>query len=105
MEAPEVWYGEVLPYSTSRGASTGQRAISVTGVFRGARRGSRLAELPLDREIVAYCRGPFCLLSDEAVRLLGARGYRVRKISDGVSEWQAAGMPLEGAGSRGEKAA
>jgi rhodanese-related sulfurtransferase/DNA-binding transcriptional ArsR family regulator len=66
---------------------------------------SRLAELPLDREIVAYCRGPFCLLSDEAVRLLGARGYRVRKISDGVSEWQAAGMPLEVAGSRGEKAA
>ncbi|MBD5803826.1 HTH-type transcriptional repressor CzrA [Azoarcus sp. Aa7] len=64
---------------------------------------SRLAELPLDREIVAYCRGPFCLLSDEAVRVLGARGYRARKISDGVSEWQAAGMPLEG--SCGEAAA
>lgn len=66
---------------------------------------SRLAELPLDREIVAYCRGPFCLLSDEAVRVLGARGYRVRKISDGVSEWQAAGMPLERAGCQREKAA
>jgi rhodanese-related sulfurtransferase/DNA-binding transcriptional ArsR family regulator len=57
----------------------------------------RLGELPTDREIVAYCRGPFCLLSDEAVALLGARGYRVRKIADGVSEWQAAGLPLEGA--------
>lgn len=55
----------------------------------------RLAELPSDLEIVAYCRGPFCLLSDEAVALLAAKGYRVRKIPDGVSEWQAAGFPLE----------
>ena len=55
----------------------------------------RLSELPVDKEIVAYCRGPFCLLSDEAVALLTARGYQVRKISDGVSEWQAAGLPVE----------
>lgn len=55
----------------------------------------RLAELPRDKEIVAYCRGPFCLLSDEAVTLLTAQGYRVRKLPDGVSEWQAAGLPLE----------
>ncbi len=54
----------------------------------------RLAELPIDREIVAYCRGPFCLLSDQAVSLLTERGYRARKIRDGVSEWQAAGLPL-----------
>jgi rhodanese-related sulfurtransferase len=54
----------------------------------------RLAELPRDREIVAYCRGPFCLLSDEAVTLLQARGYRVRKMLDGVSEWRAAGLPV-----------
>lgn len=55
----------------------------------------RLHELPRERDIVAYCRGPFCLLSDEAVKLLAARGYRVRKISDGVAEWQAAGLPVE----------
>lgn len=55
----------------------------------------RLAELPRDKEIVAYCRGPFCLLSDDAVALLGAEGFRVRKIRDGVSEWAAAGLPLE----------
>ena len=54
-----------------------------------------LASLPRDKEIVAYCRGPFCLLSDEAVALLQVRGYRARKVSDGVSEWQAAGLPLE----------
>lgn len=58
----------------------------------------RLAELPVDREIVAYCRGPFCLWSDEAVALLSARGYRVRKILDGVSEWQAAGLSVEAPG-------
>jgi rhodanese-related sulfurtransferase/DNA-binding transcriptional ArsR family regulator len=55
----------------------------------------RLQELPLDKEIIAYCRGPFCLLSDEAVVLLAAKGYRVRKISDGIHEWQAAGLPIE----------
>jgi rhodanese-related sulfurtransferase/DNA-binding transcriptional ArsR family regulator len=54
----------------------------------------RLAELPRDVEIVAYCRGPFCLMSDEAVKLLRERGYRARKSFDGVSEWQAAGLPL-----------
>ena len=56
----------------------------------------RLAELPIGKDIVAYCRGPFCLLSDEAVTLLAARGYQVRKITDGVSEWQAAGLPVTG---------
>lgn len=55
----------------------------------------RLSELPADKDIVAYCRGPFCLLSDEAVALLSGKGYRVRKILDGVSEWQAAGLPVE----------
>lgn len=54
----------------------------------------RLSELPRDVEIVAYCRGPFCLMSDEAVKLLREHGYRARKSFDGVSEWQAAGLPL-----------
>lgn len=54
----------------------------------------RLAELPRDAEIVAYCRGPFCLMSDEAVKLLREHGYRARKSFDGVSEWQAAGLPI-----------
>lgn len=54
----------------------------------------RLAELPRDKEIVAYCRGPFCLMSDEAVTLLRQRGFVARKSLDGVSEWQAAGLPV-----------
>jgi len=55
----------------------------------------RLAELPRDVEIVAYCRGPFCLMSDEAVKLLREHGYSARKTFDGVSEWQAAGLPVK----------
>jgi rhodanese-related sulfurtransferase/DNA-binding transcriptional ArsR family regulator len=54
----------------------------------------RLSELPKRRQIVAYCRGPFCMLSDEALKLLRARGYKASKILDGVSEWAAAGLPL-----------
>lgn len=55
----------------------------------------RLAELPKNKEIVAYCRGPFCLMSNEAADLLRKRGYKVSKISDGVAEWAAAGLPVE----------
>jgi len=55
----------------------------------------RLAELPRRRAIVAYCRGPFCMLSDEALKLLQAKGYKAKKILDGVGEWRAAGLPLE----------
>lgn len=54
----------------------------------------RLAELPRDREIVAYCRGPFCLFSEEAVQLLRAHGLQANKMLDGVSEWRSAGLPL-----------
>lgn len=54
----------------------------------------RLAELPTDREVVAYCRGPYCLLSDEALTLLLARGFRARRLSEGLPEWRAAGYPI-----------
>ena len=55
----------------------------------------RLAELPADQEIVAYCRGPWCVLSFEAVALLRQRGYRVRRLEDGFPEWKMAGLPVE----------
>jgi rhodanese-related sulfurtransferase len=54
----------------------------------------RLAELPADREIVAYCRGPWCVLSFEAVALLRRRGYRARRLEDGFPEWKTAGLPI-----------
>lgn len=53
----------------------------------------RLAELPPDQEIVAYCRGPWCVLSFEAVALLRQRGYRARRLEDGFPEWKTAGLP------------
>lgn len=55
----------------------------------------RLSELPKDIEIVAYCRGPFCLFADEAAALLKQHGHQVSKLMDGVSEWQAAGFTVQ----------
>jgi rhodanese-related sulfurtransferase len=52
---------------------------------------SRLAELPPDREVVAYCRGPFCAYAHEAVRLLQADGRRARRLQEGWPEWRLAG--------------
>ncbi|HEX5568145.1 MAG TPA: metalloregulator ArsR/SmtB family transcription factor [Streptomyces sp.] len=55
----------------------------------------RLAELPADREVVAYCRGPYCVLAHDAVRLLTAHGRRARRAVDGVPQWRLAGLPVE----------
>ncbi|WP_111414015.1 ArsR/SmtB family transcription factor [Billgrantia lactosivorans] len=51
-------------------------------------------KLPKDREIVAYCRGPYCVLSHEAVQRLRQLGYRVRRFEEGYPEWKAAGLPI-----------
>jgi len=53
----------------------------------------RLAELAPDREIVAYCRGAWCVLSFEAVAALRRRGYQARRLEDGFPEWKVAGLP------------
>lgn len=55
----------------------------------------RLGELRQDREVVAYCRGPYCVLSFEAVAALRTRGFLVRRLEDGYPEWKAAGLPVE----------
>jgi ArsR family transcriptional regulator len=55
----------------------------------------RLSELPRDQEIVAYCRGPYCVLSFEAVAALRVHGFNVRRLAEGFPEWKAAGRPLE----------
>ena len=54
----------------------------------------RLAELPRDREVVAYCRGPYCVLAVEAVRLLRAHGFRAVRLEDGVPDWRARGFDV-----------
>jgi rhodanese-related sulfurtransferase/DNA-binding transcriptional ArsR family regulator len=55
---------------------------------------ARLGELHPKQEIVAYCRGPYCVLSYEAVAKLRARGFKVRRLEDGLPEWRAAGLPV-----------
>jgi rhodanese-related sulfurtransferase/biotin operon repressor len=54
----------------------------------------RLAELDPDQEIVAYCRGAYCVLSYEAVARLRTRGFKARRMEDGLPEWRAAGLPV-----------
>jgi len=56
---------------------------------------ARLAEIDRSQEIVAYCRGPYCVLSYEAVAELRKKGFKARRLEDGFPEWRAAGLPVE----------
>jgi rhodanese-related sulfurtransferase len=55
---------------------------------------ARLADLPRDQEIVAYCRGPYCVLAAQAVALLREHGFHVVRLEDGVADWRAQGLPI-----------
>lgn len=55
---------------------------------------ARLSELDPAQEIVAYCRGPYCVLSYEAVAALRTKGFKARRLEDGLPEWRAAGLPI-----------
>jgi len=57
--------------------------------------------LPRNKEIVAYCRGPYCVLAFEAVSRLRALGYRARRLEDGFPEWKTAGLPVEAIAAEG----
>jgi rhodanese-related sulfurtransferase len=69
------------------GHITGARSLPIAELQR------RLRELPDDREIVAYCRGPYCVYADDAVRYLRREGYRATRLEDGFPEWRRAGLP------------
>jgi rhodanese-related sulfurtransferase/DNA-binding transcriptional ArsR family regulator len=56
---------------------------------------ARLSELPQDKEIVAYCRGPYCVFADEAVALLRSNGYSAHRLEQGLPDWRALGLPVE----------
>jgi len=56
---------------------------------------SRLQDLPRDADVVAYCRGPYCVYADEAVRMLRRRGQRAARLEDGYPEWARAELPVE----------
>jgi rhodanese-related sulfurtransferase/biotin operon repressor len=55
---------------------------------------TRLEELPQEKEIVAYCRGPYCVFADEAVSLLRAHGYHAHRLEQGLPDWRALGLPV-----------
>ncbi len=55
---------------------------------------ARLHVLPMDQEVVAYCRGPYCAFADRAVEVLAALGYRARRLATGFPDWRAAGLPV-----------
>jgi rhodanese-related sulfurtransferase len=77
------------------GHIAGARSVPVEELKR------RLRDIPQGGEVVAYCRGPYCVFADEAVAALRARGYRAKRLTDGFPDWKAKGFPVEvgGAGS------
>ncbi|MEX2557914.1 MAG: metalloregulator ArsR/SmtB family transcription factor [Actinomycetota bacterium] len=70
------------------GHIAGARSIPVLELSR------RLREVPKTKEIVAYCRGRYCVFADDAVRLLRRKGYRALRLEDGFPEWHAQGLPV-----------
>lgn len=77
---PEVEYAEAhLPHA---------RSMPVDELKK------RIAELPKDIPVVAYCRGPFCLMAKDSVELLRKKGYQAFHLTDGVAEWRARGLPV-----------
>ena len=76
------------PAEFASGHITGSRSVPVAELRR------HLRALPKDVEVVAYCRGPYCVYADEAVRELARKGFRARRLIDGFPEWQRAGLPV-----------
>jgi rhodanese-related sulfurtransferase len=71
------------------GHIAGARSIPI------AQLAARMKDLPDDLEVIAYCRGPYCVFADDAVRLLRGRGRRARRLSEGYPEWHRARLPVE----------
>jgi rhodanese-related sulfurtransferase/DNA-binding MarR family transcriptional regulator len=71
------------------GHIAGARSVPVEELSR------RLTGVSKESEVVAYCRGPYCVFADDAVRILSKRGYRVSRLEDGFPEWRDAGLPVD----------
>ncbi len=76
------------PPEFASGHISGARSIPIDDL------GAQIRSLPDRVEVVAYCRGPFCVFADDAVRLLRRRGRPARRLEDGYPEWRAAGLPI-----------
>jgi rhodanese-related sulfurtransferase len=71
------------------GHIAGARSIPIAELSR------RLKDVPKKSQVIAYCRGPYCVFADDAVRTLRRRGYRAVRLEDGFPEWRDAGLPVE----------
>lgn len=81
---------DVRPEAEYRsGHITGAASLPVEEITR------RLREIPKDRQVVAYCRGPYCVYADDAVRALRKHGYQAARLDDGYPEWARAGLPVD----------
>ncbi|MBW4047921.1 MAG: metalloregulator ArsR/SmtB family transcription factor [Proteobacteria bacterium] len=90
VRAGEVVLLDVRPESEYRTAHIpGARSVPLDELE------ARIQELPQDKDVIAYCRGPFCVMSEAAVTLLAQHGLSARKVAEGVPEWKAAGLPIE----------
>jgi rhodanese-related sulfurtransferase len=90
IETGDVILIDVRPVAEySNGHIAGARSIPIE------RLASSVKDLPEGTEIVAYCRGPYCVFADDAVRLLRRRGRRARRLRDGFPDWKRAQLPLE----------
>jgi rhodanese-related sulfurtransferase len=88
LRAGDVVVLDVRPAAEyAAGHIRGARSVPLADLTR------RLRELGKDSEVVAYCRGPYCVYADDAVRLLRRRGYHARRLEDGYPEWAQAGLP------------
>jgi rhodanese-related sulfurtransferase len=90
MRANDVVVLDVRPTAEYRsGHVLGAQSVPVRELRR------RIAELPKNGEVVAYCRGPYCVYADEAVAMLRRRGFRARRLDTGFPDWKAAGLPVQ----------
>lgn len=93
LEDPETLVIDVRPVEEyAAGHIPGALSVPL-GELKG-----RIAQLPPAAEIVAYCRGPYCVLAPEAIEILHRAGLRARRLEDGFPEWRLAGLPVEAAG-------
>jgi len=89
LEAGDVVVLDVRPAPEfTAGHISGARSVPVAELRQ------QLRSLPKDVDVVAYCRGPYCVYADDAVRMLRRRGYRARRLEDGFPEWKRAGLPV-----------
>src|SRR5262245_10183577 len=87
--------GEVIVVDVRPGAEYASGHIAGARSIPTERLAREVATLPADVEVVAYCRGPYCVFADDAVRLLKRRGRKARRLEDGFPEWRDARLPVE----------